>query len=66
MNRIAMGCKSMKQQSPAAQDVFEKYGRKSHREAFLNEREQVVPWPALGRLVRPHYAKADNARLTPL
>ena len=37
----------MKQQSLAAQSVFEKYGRKSRRELFLEEMEQVVPWPAL-------------------
>jgi hypothetical protein len=32
----------MKQQSLAAQGVFEKYGRKSRRELFLDEMEQVV------------------------
>ena len=32
----------MKQQSLASQSVFEKYGRKSRRELFLDEMEQVV------------------------
>jgi IS5 family transposase len=52
----------MKQQSLASQAVFEKYGRKSRRELFLDEMEKVVPWSALESLVRPHYAKAGNGR----
>jgi IS5 family transposase len=32
----------MKQQSLASQAVFEKYGRKSRRELFLEEMEGVV------------------------
>ena len=52
----------MKQQSLANQSVFEKYGRKSRREMFLDEMERVVPWPALEALVRPHYARAGNGR----
>ena len=52
----------MKQQSLASQGVFERYGRKSRRELFLDEMEQIVPWSALEALVRPHYAKAGNGR----
>jgi len=52
----------MKQQSLASQGVFEKYGRKSRRELFLDEMEQVVPWSAMESVVRPHYAKAGNGR----
>src|ERR1035441_1438537 len=52
----------MKQQSLASQGVFEKYGRKSRRELFLEEMEQVVPWAELSALVEPHYAKAGNGR----
>jgi IS5 family transposase len=52
----------MKEQSLASQGVFEKYGRKSRRELFLEEMESVVPWSALESLVRPHYAKAGNGR----
>jgi IS5 family transposase len=52
----------MKQQSFAVQGVFEKYGRKSRRELFLDEMEKVVPWSSLESLVRPHYAKAGNGR----
>ena len=52
----------MKQQSLASPSVFEKYGRKSRRELFLDEMEQVVPWSGLEALVRPHYAKAGRGR----
>src|SRR5580693_4193890 len=52
----------MKQRSLASQGVFEKYGRKSRRELFLDEMEKVVPWSGLEALVRPHYAKAGNGR----
>src|SRR5258708_3214769 len=52
----------MKQQSLASQAVFEKYGRKSRRELFLEEMERIVPWSAMEALVRPHYAKAGNGR----
>ena len=34
----------MKQQSLASQSVFEKYGRKSRRELFLEEMEKLVPY----------------------
>jgi IS5 family transposase len=52
----------MKQQSLSSQAAFEKYGRKSRRELFLDEMEQVVPWSGLESLVRPHYARAGNGR----
>jgi hypothetical protein len=34
----------MRQQTLGAQASFEKYARKSRRELFLEEMEQVVPW----------------------
>jgi transposase, IS5 family len=52
----------MKQQSLASQGVFEKYGRKSRREQFLDEMETVIPWSSMESLVRPHYAKAGGGR----
>src|SRR5271168_4087712 len=52
----------MQQRSLASQSVFGKYGRKSRRELFLDEMEQVVPWTELSALVEPHYAKAGNGR----
>ncbi len=52
----------MRQQTLAAHAGFEKYGRKSRRELFLDEMEQVVPWSDLELLVEPHYPKAGNGR----
>lgn len=54
--------KAMKQQSLASQAVFEKYGRKSRREVFLDEMDRILPWSLLESLVRPHYAKAGKGR----
>jgi IS5 family transposase len=53
---------AMRQQTLASQASFEKYGRKSRRELFLDEMEAVVPWSALQSLVLPYYAKAGNGR----
>jgi IS5 family transposase len=52
----------MRQVTLASQASFEKYGRKSRRELFLDEIERTVPWSAMESLVRPHYAKAGNGR----
>jgi len=52
----------MRQQTLGAQAGFEKYARKSRRELFLEEMEQVVPWAKLEGLVEPHYPKGENGR----
>jgi len=50
------------QRTLATQASYEKYGRKSRRELFLDEMEQVVPWAKLEALVEQHYPKAGNGR----
>src|SRR6266699_2327033 len=52
----------MRQQTLAAQTGFEKYGRKTKRERFLEKMEQIVPWAELQALVEPHYPKGENGR----
>ena len=52
----------MRQQSLAAQSGFERYGKKTRREQFLEEMDKVVPWAELEALVRPHYPKGENGR----
>ena len=52
----------MRQQTLATQTGFERYARKTRRERFLEEMEQVVPWSELERLVGPHYPKGENGR----
>jgi IS5 family transposase len=41
---------------------FERYTKKTRREVFLEEMEQVVPWRELGALIEPHYPKPGNGR----
>ena len=41
---------------------FERYTKKTRREAFLEEMEQVVPWRELCALIEPHYPKPGNGR----
>src|ERR1035437_6635709 len=50
------------QRTLSAQTSFEKYGRKSKREQFLDAMNKVVPWSRLLALVEPHYPKAGNGR----
>jgi len=52
----------VRQQTLAVQTGFETYGRKSKREQFLDEMEQVVPWAELQALIEPHYPKGENGR----
>ena len=47
----------MKQQSLSMTGYFDK-GKKTRREQFLAEMEQVVPWARLCALIEPHYPKA--------
>jgi len=52
----------MRQITFASQPSFEKYGRVSRREQFLNTMEAVVPWAKLEALIEPHYPKAGKGR----
>jgi IS5 family transposase len=52
----------MRQQTLAARTGFEKYGRKTRRERFLEEMEQIVPWAELHALVEPYYPKGEKGR----
>ena len=36
--------------------------KRTRRERFLAEMEQVVPWDRLLALMEPHYPKADKGR----
>jgi transposase, IS5 family len=41
---------------------FEQYTKKTRRQIFLEEMEQVVPWRELCALIEPHYPKPGNGR----
>jgi len=46
----------------ANQVSFEKFGRKSKREQFLETMDSIVPWGELEALVEPYYPVAGNGR----
>ena len=50
----------MKQGSLSMTGYFDK-GKKTKREQFLAEMDQVVPWARLCALIEPHYPKASPA-----
>jgi hypothetical protein len=50
------------QRSLATMTGFERYTKKTRRETFLEEMEQVVPWRELCALIEPHYPKPGNGR----
>lgn len=50
----------MKQSSLAMTGYFDK-GKKTRREQFLAEMDQVIPWSRLYALIEPHYPKAGPA-----
>jgi len=50
----------MKQQSLSMTGYFDK-GKKTRREQFLAEMDEVVPWRRLCGLIEPHYPKGSRA-----
>ncbi len=50
------------QKTLAMASGFERYGKQTRRERFLEEMNRVVPWSELCALVEPHYPKAGNGR----
>jgi IS5 family transposase len=52
----------MRQVTLASQASFERYGKKTRREKFLEEMDRIVPWAKLESLIEPHYPKQGNGR----
>src|ERR1700731_4968501 len=50
------------QRTLATMNGFERYTKKTRREVFLEEMEQVVPWRELCARIEPHYPQAGNGR----
>ena len=42
--------------------VYEQKKKKTRREQFLVEMDEVIPWDAMVKIIRPHYPKAGNGR----
>jgi len=52
----------MQQLTLAQAAEFQRYGKKTRREQFLDEMEAVMPWPELLALVASHYSKGETGR----
>jgi IS5 family transposase len=52
----------MRQLTLASQGSFERYGKKTRREKFLEEMDRIVPWPELESLIEPCYSKEGKGR----
>jgi IS5 family transposase len=57
--------KPMKQQSLEATG-FEKYRKKTRKEQFLDEMEQIIPWKELCEVIEPYYPKPQGAGRKPI
>lgn len=47
-------------QLPFGDADFANKVKKTHKERFLGEMEQIVPWPVLIRLIAPFYPEAGK------
>ena len=54
----------MRQQS-LADGSFEKYRKKTRKELFLEEMDQIIPWQALTATIEPFYPKPEGAGRRP-
>lgn len=53
-------------QATFAEVGFEQYRKRTRREQFLAEMEQVVPWTELCAVIEPHYPKVQGAGRPPV
>jgi len=52
----------MRQITLASQGSFERYGKKTRRETFLEVMEEIMPWAQLQSLIEPYYPKKGSGR----
>jgi IS5 family transposase len=52
----------MRQTTLASQGSFERYGKKTRREKFLEEMDEIMSWVQLESLIEPNYPKEGNGR----
>ena len=55
----------MRQQSFAAEE-FEKFRKKTRKEIFLEEMDQIIPWKELSKAIKPYYPKPKGAGRRPI
>jgi len=49
-----------------ASDDFEKYRKKTRKEVFLEEMDQIIPWQALSQVIKPYYPRPEGAGRRPI
>ena len=54
----------MRQQS-LADGSFEKYRKKTRKEVFLDEMDQIIPWQDLTAVIKPFYPEPKGAGRRP-
>ena len=52
----------MRQITLASRGGFERYGKKTRRQKFLEEMDEIMPWAQLQSLIEPYYPKEGNGR----
>ena len=55
----------MRQQSFTAED-FKKYRKKTRKEVFLEEMDQIIPWQEMSEAVKRHYPAPKGAGRRPI
>ena len=53
-------------QKTLADEGFERYRKPTHRDQFLAEMDQVLPWSDLCKVIKPFYLKPKGAGRPPL
>ena len=46
--------------------IFEKYHKKTCKELFLGEMDQIIPWKELSEAIEPYYPKPKGAGRRPI
>ncbi len=52
----------MRQITLASQGSFERYGKNTRRDKFLEEMDEVMPWSQLQSLIEPYYPMEGKGR----
>lgn len=53
-------------QNTFAEEGFEKHRKKTRREQFLEEMDQIIPWAELAAVIEPFYPKPEGAGRRPI
>jgi IS5 family transposase len=65
VNLIDMEGRAMRQQT-LADGSFEKFRKKTRKELFLDDMEQIIPWQELCSAIEPYYPKPEGAGRRPV